>query len=453
MEDVIEERAITKLCGYVLCEKPITVVMNQRYHISLKEKKVYDVSKRKNFCSSSCFGASNYLLEQMLTSPLWSRDKEETPKFRIFTKNSLSSHGEEVDITIIKPCSTDDVENIKETEDDKEEKKSTSGGPVHNIEQTIEGILKESKSKKEEVSGNIEDFVLGTIKSMNVEKADMKDSLETQTIVTNNLKDEKIINLADNNANSSKKVQFEDALSGNKQKDLNVKCKIVESAKSTKEIIQYKNEESDIIEQQIYFVEASKDQTNSELNIEPERANKKESINLIQSELLLNCDKTSQSDVNKNVKSFKNNQNDNEVEKDKTSRLQSSESQDKEIGEKSEKSRIIKKKRMDQKVNIVVNLAAKIEQNFQEWVTEETIHFLFGDDSVKHKTIEKVEIQDRYSILCEKLNQLQFQDEQVDDEILEKPELKPAPHFAVLQEEGQKLDLKVKIKKKYSISN
>ncbi|EFN88275.1 RNA polymerase II-associated protein 2 [Harpegnathos saltator] len=64
LEDVIEERVIIKLCGYVLCSKPLIVIVKQQYRISTCTNKVYDISKHKNFCSSSCYGASNYLLEQ-----------------------------------------------------------------------------------------------------------------------------------------------------------------------------------------------------------------------------------------------------------------------------------------------------------------------------------------------------------------------------------------------------
>lgn len=83
MEDVIEERSIIKLCGYVLCANALTIVIEQKYHISTRKNKVYDVTRRKNFCSSLCYGACNYLLEQMLTSPLWLRDKEEIPEFKL----------------------------------------------------------------------------------------------------------------------------------------------------------------------------------------------------------------------------------------------------------------------------------------------------------------------------------------------------------------------------------
>lgn len=105
MEDVIEERAIIKLCGYVLCNNALTTITDQRYHISTKKNKVYDITRRKNFCSSHCYGASNYLLEQMLTSPLWLRDKEEIPEFQILlTKDKFRKNvvGDEIYVKDIK---------------------------------------------------------------------------------------------------------------------------------------------------------------------------------------------------------------------------------------------------------------------------------------------------------------------------------------------------------------
>lgn len=91
MEDVIEERAIVKLCGYALCSNQLTVVIRQQYHISTRKNKVYDISRRKNFCSSLCYGAANYLLEQMLESPLWLREKEDIPIFQTLPLNSKAS--------------------------------------------------------------------------------------------------------------------------------------------------------------------------------------------------------------------------------------------------------------------------------------------------------------------------------------------------------------------------
>lgn len=90
MEDIIEERTILKQCGYILCSEPLTVIIRQQYRISTHSNKVYDISKRKKFCSSFCYAASNYLFEQILDSPLWLRDKEEIPVFKILSKNLKS---------------------------------------------------------------------------------------------------------------------------------------------------------------------------------------------------------------------------------------------------------------------------------------------------------------------------------------------------------------------------
>ncbi|XP_058817130.1 putative RNA polymerase II subunit B1 CTD phosphatase RPAP2 homolog [Topomyia yanbarensis] len=82
-EDVIEERAIQRMCGYPLCSKQLTNVPKQKYVISLSNKKVYDITERKNFCTGECYKASNYVKSQMLTSPLWLRDQEDIPNFKL----------------------------------------------------------------------------------------------------------------------------------------------------------------------------------------------------------------------------------------------------------------------------------------------------------------------------------------------------------------------------------
>lgn len=82
-EDVIVERAIEKLCGWPLCKNQLLEVPKQQYKINAVTKKVYDITDRKNFCSGKCYKAANYLKEQMLTSPLWLRDQEDIPQFKL----------------------------------------------------------------------------------------------------------------------------------------------------------------------------------------------------------------------------------------------------------------------------------------------------------------------------------------------------------------------------------
>lgn len=84
-QDVIEERALTKICGFPLCKEALKEMPTKVYQISTKTNKVYDLTERKNFCSSKCFKSSNYLKEQMLTSPLWLRDQEDIPEFQLLS--------------------------------------------------------------------------------------------------------------------------------------------------------------------------------------------------------------------------------------------------------------------------------------------------------------------------------------------------------------------------------
>lgn len=71
--DVVVERAIAKLCGYPVCRNTLTAVSNQKYQISLKNKTVYDISDRKNFCSNKCYSASKHLQDQIPSEPVWLR--------------------------------------------------------------------------------------------------------------------------------------------------------------------------------------------------------------------------------------------------------------------------------------------------------------------------------------------------------------------------------------------
>lgn len=85
-DDIIEERAIMKLCGYPLCDAELFDVPTKQYHISATQNKVFDITQRKNFCSSKCYKSSEYLKEQLLTTPLWVRkDDDKLPEFKLLT--------------------------------------------------------------------------------------------------------------------------------------------------------------------------------------------------------------------------------------------------------------------------------------------------------------------------------------------------------------------------------
>jgi hypothetical protein len=138
--DIIEERSCSQVCGYPLCANPLTQVFSsrQKYHISSQFNKVFDVTERKvsrilslisiqlcqsitafnknnsnviiafhfskwvldflflqKFCSNVCFKRSSFFKEQLLSSPLWLREKEDA--IRIQFHDEISSHKEYVD--------------------------------------------------------------------------------------------------------------------------------------------------------------------------------------------------------------------------------------------------------------------------------------------------------------------------------------------------------------------
>lgn len=85
-EDIVEERSITKICGYPLCDLPITTIPKQQYIISRAQNKVYDITERKRYCSNECYKSSLYLKEQILITPLWVRKENDIiPEFKLLS--------------------------------------------------------------------------------------------------------------------------------------------------------------------------------------------------------------------------------------------------------------------------------------------------------------------------------------------------------------------------------
>ncbi|XP_068628726.1 putative RNA polymerase II subunit B1 CTD phosphatase RPAP2 [Battus philenor] len=102
-EDIIEERCIIKQCGYPLCENHLHEkdIPKQKYRISIKNNKVYDITARKSFCSNSCYKSAMHIKKQLLTSPLWFREYEEMPQFHLLPLNTNGSLGQEVDLGVV----------------------------------------------------------------------------------------------------------------------------------------------------------------------------------------------------------------------------------------------------------------------------------------------------------------------------------------------------------------
>ncbi|KFV14931.1 Putative RNA polymerase II subunit B1 CTD phosphatase RPAP2, partial [Tauraco erythrolophus] len=109
-KDVVDERSIIKLCGYPLCQNKLENVPKQKYRISTKTNRVYDITERKCFCSNFCYRASKYFEAQISKSPVWMREEEKPPDIELLKEGQSGQSGEEVKLCdeVIK---TSDIEN------------------------------------------------------------------------------------------------------------------------------------------------------------------------------------------------------------------------------------------------------------------------------------------------------------------------------------------------------
>ncbi|XP_027693840.1 putative RNA polymerase II subunit B1 CTD phosphatase RPAP2 isoform X3 [Vombatus ursinus] len=109
-KDVVEERFIIHLCGYPLCHNKLGNVPKQKYRISTKTNKVYDITERKFFCSNFCYRASKYFEAQISKSPLWVREEERPPDLQLLKEGQSGHSGEEVRLCN-EAVKTSDIEN------------------------------------------------------------------------------------------------------------------------------------------------------------------------------------------------------------------------------------------------------------------------------------------------------------------------------------------------------
>ncbi|XP_066480319.1 putative RNA polymerase II subunit B1 CTD phosphatase RPAP2 [Tiliqua scincoides] len=109
-KDAVEERFIVKLCGYPICKNKLQNVPQQKYRISTKTNKVYDITERKCFCSNFCYRASKYFEGQISTSSVWLREEERPVDIKLLKQGESGLSGKEVklvDETVI----ASDIEN------------------------------------------------------------------------------------------------------------------------------------------------------------------------------------------------------------------------------------------------------------------------------------------------------------------------------------------------------
>lgn len=164
-EDIFEERSIIQLCGYPLCQNMLSTkdIPKQKYRISLKTNKVYDITARKNFCSNNCYNAAMYVKKQMLTSPLWFREYEDMPTFHLLNVDTSGGMGEEVDVTLVDPIQITNKKSFTSIND------FAQASLVDVPENALDNIA------ENEESNNDINTIIDTIKNVSIQSTNVQD--------------------------------------------------------------------------------------------------------------------------------------------------------------------------------------------------------------------------------------------------------------------------------------
>ncbi|CAL8118386.1 unnamed protein product [Orchesella dallaii] len=122
MEDVVEERKISQICGWVLCDKPIDFNKIPKQTYRIRGHSVYDISERKSFCCGQCYAKAMHFMAQLLTSPLWIRDMEDDVEFEVLEDSETKElHGLTVNFSSV---------NLSDESEDEDDSRKDAGGSI-----------------------------------------------------------------------------------------------------------------------------------------------------------------------------------------------------------------------------------------------------------------------------------------------------------------------------------
>ncbi|XP_034873924.1 putative RNA polymerase II subunit B1 CTD phosphatase RPAP2 isoform X1 [Mirounga angustirostris] len=180
--DVVDERSIIKLCGYPLCQKKLGIVPKQKYKISTKTNKVYDITERKCFCSNFCYKASKFFEAQIPKTPVWVREEERHPDFQLLQEGQSGHSGKEVQLCT-KAIKASDIDNPGHFEKHYKSSSSSSHGDSSsdNEQDFVSSILPGNRPKATGVSPQLHKKSI--MKKKAGQKANSKHEDKKQTVV------------------------------------------------------------------------------------------------------------------------------------------------------------------------------------------------------------------------------------------------------------------------------
>ncbi|BFZ17125.1 hypothetical protein BsWGS_20164 [Bradybaena similaris] len=190
--DVIEERAISYLCGYPLCDHALTNIPKKQYHISTSTNKVYDISERKNFCSNQCLKASKHFCNQIPETPLYTRSKEAPADIKLLQHTEIRGIiGNEVVGTLPQKLLEKEIKKLEELEIRSPSSKKATQPPEKHKSQTntmnkTVRVIKQDEKIDESLEGIKNEQLVGgnsSNQSSDVNKNEKPKELETEASV------------------------------------------------------------------------------------------------------------------------------------------------------------------------------------------------------------------------------------------------------------------------------
>uniref|UniRef100_H3B1F0 RNA polymerase II subunit B1 CTD phosphatase RPAP2 homolog n=1 Tax=Latimeria chalumnae TaxID=7897 RepID=H3B1F0_LATCH len=96
--------------SYPIIKRKFGIIPKQKYKISTKTNKVYDITERKCFCSNVCYKASKYFDAQILKTPLWLREEQQSLNLKLLKEGQSGKSGEEIQMCD-EPIKMSEIEN------------------------------------------------------------------------------------------------------------------------------------------------------------------------------------------------------------------------------------------------------------------------------------------------------------------------------------------------------
>lgn len=96
-EDLCLERCLAGVCGYPLCSVPYQDKYGKK-EVIFRNNKVYDISRRRNYCSDVCFEASASVRDQISFTPHYLREHETWEELVVVVPDSSQLKGRRGDL-------------------------------------------------------------------------------------------------------------------------------------------------------------------------------------------------------------------------------------------------------------------------------------------------------------------------------------------------------------------